>query len=142
MIAMDAQTLTVSAEPTSARAYVRATPVPAMAPPATTVGALGWVRTNLFPSVGSGILTVLLLVLLGWIAMWLIEFLIIDAVWTGSDREACLPTAERPDIGACWAYIGDRFAYIVYGSYPIAGRWRVDVFFAMLAFGTAWLLWL
>jgi general L-amino acid transport system permease protein len=67
---------------------------------------------------------------------------VVNAVWTGSDREACLPSPARPEVGACWAYIGDRFAYIVYGSYPIAGRWRVDMFFAMLAFGTAWLLWL
>ena len=72
----------------------------------------------------------------------LVDFLIVNAVWTGSDREACLATAERPDVGACWAFIGDRLAYVVYGSYPLASRWRVDLFFAMLAFGTAWLLWL
>jgi general L-amino acid transport system permease protein len=30
----------------------------------------------------------------------------------------------------------------VYGSYPIPQRWRVDVFFAMLAAGVVWLLWL
>src|SRR6266481_9167992 len=126
---MDAQTLTVSSQPT-ARAFVRATPAPFVPPPLATVGVLGWIRANLFPSVGSGVLTPL------------IDFLIVDAVWTGSDRDACLATAERPVVGACWAYIADRFVYVVYGSYPIAGRWRVDIFFAMLAFGTAWLLWL
>ena len=30
----------------------------------------------------------------------------------------------------------------MYGSYPIAARWRVDLFFGLLAFGTGWLLWL
>jgi general L-amino acid transport system permease protein len=36
----------------------------------------------------------------------------------------------------------DRWAYFVYGSYPIPERWRVDIFFAMLAVGVVWLLWL
>jgi general L-amino acid transport system permease protein len=139
---MDARTPTTTAQSAAARAYVRAAPAPFMAPPPATAGTLGWIRANLFPSVGSGVLTVLIATLLVWIALPLIDFLIIDAVWTGSDREACLATAERPVIGACWAYVGDRFAYIIYGSYPIAGRWRVDIFFALLAFGSAWLLWL
>src|SRR6266566_6010319 len=139
---MDAQTLATNSPPIAAREYVRATPAPFMSPPRATVGVLGWIRANLFPGVGSGVLTVLISLSLVWIALPLIDFLIVDAVWTGSDRDACLPTAERPVVGACWAYIADRFAYVVYGSYPIAGRWRVDIFFAMLAFGTAWLLWL
>jgi general L-amino acid transport system permease protein len=139
---MDAQTLASDRQPTASRGYVRAAPAPFVPPPLASVGALGWIRANLFPSVGSGVLTVLISLSLIWIALPLIDFLIVDAVWTGSDRDACLATAERPVVGACWAYIADRFAYVVYGSYPIAGRWRVDVFFALLAFGTGWLLWL
>jgi general L-amino acid transport system permease protein len=122
--------------------YVRLAPAPFMAPPLATVGLLGWVRAKLFPSIASGALTVLIALVLVWVIPPLIDFLLVDAVWTGSDRDACLASPARPEIGACWAYIGDRFAYIIYGSYPIDGRWRVDVFFAMLAFGTAWLLWL
>jgi general L-amino acid transport system permease protein len=113
-----------------------------MAPPPSTVGVAGWLRANLFASAGSGVATVVLTLLLAWIAIPVVRFLIIDAVWTGADREACLATEAHPEIGACWAYIADRFSYIVYGSYPVAGRWRVDTFFALLAFGTAWLLWL
>src|SRR5258708_31996594 len=129
---MDAQTLTVSSQPT-ARAFVRATPAPFVRPPLATVGALGWVRANLFPSVGSSVLTVLISLALVWIALPLIDFLIVDAVWTGSDRDACLATAERPVVGACWAYIADRFAYVVYGSYPVSGRRRGRLFFSPLS---------
>ena len=139
---MDAQVLATNSQPIAARAYVRVTPAPFMPPPPATVGALGWIRANLFPSVGSGVLTLLMSLSLIWIALPFVDFLLVDAVWTGSDREACLASAERPVVGACWAFVADRFAYIVYGSYPIAGRWRVDMFFAMLVFGTAWLLWL
>src|SRR5262249_47806871 len=143
---MDAKTAAETPAPSrqtiATGAYVRATPAPFMPPPPATEGVARWIRANLFPSVGSGVMTVLITLALAWLAVPIIDFLIVDAVWTGSDREACLATPERPEVGACWAYIADRFAYIVYGSYPIAGRWRVDIFFAMLAFGTAGLLWL
>src|SRR5579872_1048115 len=122
--------------------YVRTAPAPFMAPPASSVGPLGWARERLFSSIGSSVLTVLIAALIVWIARPLVDFLLIDAVWSGADREACLPSPARPEVGACWAFIGDRFAYIIYGSYPIAERWRVNVFFAMLTFGTAWLLWI
>jgi len=138
---MDARTATTPAS-SSLLAYVRTAPAAAISPPLATVGVLAWLRQRLFPDVGSSVMTVLIALLLIWTVPPLIDFLMVNAVWTGSDRDACLATAERPVVGACWAYIGDRFAYIVYGSYPIAGRWRVDMFFAMLVFGTAWLLWL
>ncbi len=125
-----------------AAVFVRAVPAAFVAPPPATVGVAGWIRGNLFPSAGSAALTVLIALLLFWIVPPLFDFLLRDAVWSGADREACLPSSARPEVGACWAFIGDRLAYITYGSYPAAGRWRVDVFFAMLAFGVAWLLWL
>jgi general L-amino acid transport system permease protein len=117
-------------------------PAANVAPPVTTVGPLGWMRANLFSSPLSTALTVLIALGLAWVIPPLVDFLFVDAVWSGTDREACLATPERPEVGACWAFIGDRFAYIIYGSYPIAERWRVDVFFAMLGLGTAWLLWI
>jgi general L-amino acid transport system permease protein len=123
-------------------AYVRAAAAPFMAPPPATVGVAGWVRANLFSSVGSGVATVLIAVAVVYLAIPVVRFLFVDAVWTGTDREACLATEARPVVGACWAFVADRFVYIIYGSYPIAGRWRVDAFFALLAFGTVWLLWL
>ena len=36
-------------------------------------------------------------------------------------------------VGACWAFIWDKINYFIYGSYPIAERWRVNIFFALLA---------
>jgi len=113
-----------------------------MAPPPASVGLLGFLRSRLFSSVGSGFATVLIALALAWLAVPLIRFLIVDAVWTGSDRDACLVSDARPVVGACWAYVADRLSYIIYGSYPVDGRWRVDAFFALLAFGTGWLLWL
>src|SRR5215207_7395603 len=122
--------------------YVRATPVEAKAAPVATTGVVGWARHNLFSSRTNIALTIISLLLVFWIVPPLIEFMLTHAVWSGTDREACLPTADRPEVGACWPFVKDRFAYFIYGSYPIPERWRVDVFFAMLAVGIFWLLWL
>jgi general L-amino acid transport system permease protein len=126
----------------NAAAYVRTTPPAAVSPPPSTVGPLAWLRERLFPNVAGALMTILIVLLLIWSVPPLIDFLIINATWTGSDRDACLASTQRPEVGACWVYIGDRLAYLLYGSYPITGRWRVDIFFAMLGLGTAWLLWL
>jgi general L-amino acid transport system permease protein len=142
MTAMDAPALAPRPDRAGASAYVRTATAPYAAPPVATVGVLGWIRGRLFPGPGSTVLTALIALLLAWVVPPLVDFLVVNAVWSGSDREACLASPSRPEVGACWAYIADRFAYIIYGSYPIAGRWRVDLFFAMLAFGTAWLLWI
>jgi general L-amino acid transport system permease protein len=122
------------------RAYVRTTPAEALAPPRMHVGWLGWGREHLLSSPLSTVLTILIVVALVLVVPPLINFLFIDATWSGADREACLATPARPDVGACWAFIHERFAYTIYGSYPIADRWRVDVFFALLSFGTFVLL--
>ena len=122
--------------------YVRATPVEAKPAPGATTGVVGWVRANLLSSPSNIALTIVSILLVIWIVPPFIEFMFTHAVWTGTDREACLPSASRPEVGACWPFVKDRFAYFIYGSYPIPERWRVDVFFAMLAVGIFWLLWL
>ena len=122
--------------------FVRTEPAPSQPPPFASTGAIGWLRANLFGTPFNAVLTVLVVLLAVWTVPPLVRFLLIDAVWSGTDREACLATAARPEIGACWAFVREHLAYFTYGSYPIDGRWRVDVFFAMLAFGMGWLLWL
>lgn len=124
----------------TAQNFVRTVPVSPLPPPVIETGAIGWLRANLFSSVLNFVLTVLSVALIVWIVPPLLNFMIFDATWTGSDREACLATAERPVVGACWAFIRERMGYFIYGFYPIAERWRVDVFFVLLAIGIVWLL--
>jgi general L-amino acid transport system permease protein len=111
-------------------AYVRAAVVDTLPAPAATTGAVGWMRANLFSSWTNVALTIISALLVYWIVPP-IEFMLTHAVG-GADREVCLPTAERPDVGACWPFVRDA-SHFIYGSYPIPERWRVDVFFAMLA---------
>jgi len=123
-------------------AFVQSATQEPLPPPMSQRGAIGWLRENLISGPMNIALTILSILLIAWIAPPLIKFLFIDAVWTGADRDACTVTAARPHVGACWAFVADRFSYFIYGSYPISQRWRVDVFFVMLAIGIVWLAWL
>jgi general L-amino acid transport system permease protein len=122
--------------------YVRTAPAEALPPPIASSGLIGWLRANLFASLGNAVLTLACVALIVWIVPPLLRFLFIDAVWSGSDREVCLATAAHPEPGACWAFVRVWISYFVYGFYPIAERWRVDLFFAALALGIGWLGWL
>ncbi len=122
--------------------FVRDRPIPPKPPPAAMTGALGWVRANLLSTQFNIGLTVVIVLLLAWAIPELIKFLLVDAVWSGTDRDACREIVQHREIGACWPFVWERLPYFVYGSYPIPERWRVDVFFVMLAVGVAWMLWL
>jgi general L-amino acid transport system permease protein len=125
-------------------ALVERDPLPAaiLPPPRSTRGALAWIRENLFSSPLNTALTLFSIYIVYLIVPPLLNFLVLDAVWTGTDRSACRAETAGHPVGACWAFIGSRFSYFVYGSYPGAERWRVDIVFALFAFGLGWVLWL
>jgi general L-amino acid transport system permease protein len=122
--------------------FVRDDAIAPRPPPARMTGALAWLQQNLLSSWFNVILTILIVLLFAWAIPELLKFLIIDAVWTGADRDACREVVQHREIGACWPFVWERWSYFVYGSYPIPERWRVDVFFTMLALGIGWMLWL
>lgn len=123
-------------------AFVRRTTIAPQPPPAAMTGALGWLRANLLSTPFNIALTIAIALLLAWAIPELAKFLLIDAVWSGADRDACLESVQHREIGACWPFVWERLPYFIYGSYPIPQRWRVDIFFLMLAVGIVWLLWL
>ena len=122
--------------------FVRQFNIPPRPAPAKMTGAVGWLRENLLSSPFNVALTLAIVLLAAWAIPEILKFLFIDAVWTGSDRDACLVSVQHREIGACWPFVWERLPYFIYGSYPIPERWRVDLFFAMLAIGVVWLLWL
>jgi general L-amino acid transport system permease protein len=126
----------------AATAFVRTSPIAAMPPPRRMSGTVGWLKDNLFSSPLNIALTVASALLVVWVVPPLVKFLIIDAVWDGASRIDCLPRPEHPEVGACWAFVIDRINFFTYGFFPIEERWRVDVFFAVLALGVGWMAWL
>ncbi len=120
--------------------YIRTRFVAPAPPPLRERGMFGWLRQHFLSGPLNIALTVAALLLLWWVVPPLIRFLLVDAVWSGSDRTACLVSSERPRVGACWPFIVERLNFFIYGFYPVGQRWRVDVFFAALAAGLVWLL--
>lgn len=121
--------------------YVRREFISPAPPPLAGASVIGWMRKNLFASWKDGILTVLAVAVLLYYLPGILNFLFFSAVWTGSDRTACLTVAQGgalPDgwKGACWAYVGDRFTQFMVGSYPRDQLWRpilvVVMFVALL----------
>jgi general L-amino acid transport system permease protein len=78
-------------------------------------------RERLFGTPFTGLVTVMLALLIAWVAVPLIRWALIDATWVGSTRADC--TGE----GACWVFVRARFGQFMYGLYPLDQRWRVDI---------------
>jgi general L-amino acid transport system permease protein len=104
-------------------------------PPATVSGPLAWLKQSLFGSWWSTALTLVLGYLL---IRWSISFLdwaFVHAVWTvpNTDRGTPDPTAcqNAQGTGACWAVIGDKYRFILFGRYPYAEQWRPGICIAL-----------
>ncbi len=122
--------------------FVRNQPLAPLPPPLAEAGAIGWARKNLFSGPLNIALTILCALLIVWIVPPLVKFLLIDAVWNGASRADCVAKAGEPEVGACWAFIFDKISFLTYGFYPVDQRWRVDIFFVLLAVGVVWMAWL
>ena len=109
--------------------YIRRELVTAQPAPSSQVGVAHWLKTKLFATPKDVVMTVLSIALLAYILPPLVQFLFVDAVWTGTDRLACLTVAQGgalPDgqAGACWAFVGAKFQQFMFGRYPFDERWR------------------
>jgi general L-amino acid transport system permease protein len=121
--------MTAVDERVSAAPFVRPAMAEAQPAPLANVGFVGFLRNRLFGSWLSALLTLLAVYLLWLLIPPLVKFLIVDAVWIGKDREACLPERVGHAVGACWPFITAKLPQLVYGFYPQAERWRVNLTF-------------
>ncbi len=80
-------------------------------------------------------LTILVALLIWQMVPPFIEWAVLDAAWRGATSGDC-PNQEA----ACWVFIHARFGQIVYGTYPPAQRWRVDLAAALAPLVLALLL--
>jgi general L-amino acid transport system permease protein len=117
----------------AASSFVRQELVPERIAPVKTTGFVGFVRTRLLNSPTNILLTIVGILLLWFTVVPAVKFLLIDAVWTGTDRNACLAENAGHTVGACWPYIQAKFSQFVYGFYPDPERWRVNLTFILAA---------
>lgn len=117
----------------NAPSFVRQDMVPERPAPVKTTGFIGFLRTRLFNTPTNILLTVLGALLLWFTVGPAIKFMLIDAVWTGKDRDACLSEKVGRTVGACWPFVSAKFNQFIYGFYPEAERWRVNLTFLLAA---------
>ncbi|MCZ6589954.1 MAG: amino acid ABC transporter permease [Alphaproteobacteria bacterium] len=100
--------------------------LPQQPAPATTVGIVGWARTNLFSSWSNSVVTLIAIYILWLVISSFVQWAFIDADVSGTDRFAC--TSD----GACWAWIDQRIQQFLYGFYPAGETWRINIAFVLL----------
>jgi general L-amino acid transport system permease protein len=117
----------------AASSFVRDALVPERSAPIRTTGFVGFLRTRLFNSPTNILLTVLGALLIWFTVIPALRFLLVDAVWHGTDRNACLAENAGHPVGACWPYVWAKINQFIYGFYPEAERWRVNLTFFLAA---------
>jgi general L-amino acid transport system permease protein len=83
-------------------------------------GIAGWVRRNLFGSWLDGAITLLILAFLVWAVPGILSWALVDAVWHAPDMRSCRAAGN----GACWAFIGEKARFILFGRYPYGHQSR------------------
>ena len=101
--------------------------------PIKVTGFTGLLRSRLFNSPTNILLTLLSVLLLWLTVVPTVRFLLVDAVWSGKDRTACLSENAGHPVGACWPFVQAKLTQYIYGFYPGAERWRVNLTFALAA---------
>lgn len=84
-----------------------------------------WIK-NLFGTPGNVLITVFCVVALALLAKIAVDWLLIDAVFTGT------PADCKAGAGACWPFLGAKLRYMIFGFYPYEEQWRP--FAALLLF--------
>ncbi len=125
--------------------FVRGKMDPALPPPISESGIVGWMKKNLFSSTSNTIFTLIAIWLLYIIVPGFLQWSLFDAVWSGGDRLACATTQQGGELpvgwnAACWPYIGAYMKQFIYGRYPDHELWRVNIVFALFFIGLAPLL--
>src|SRR5713226_957806 len=111
--------------------FVRRDLVPERPAPVKTTGFVGFLRTKLFNSPTNILITITSALLLWFVVVPTLKFLLIDAVWSGNDRNACLAEYAGHAVGACWPFVQAKLGQFIYGFYPEPERWRVNLTFVL-----------
>jgi len=78
------------------------------------------VRRGLFPTVPSGIATVVLATGVAWLAWHLLDWAVFKAVFR-PDYAACRALEYH---AACWGFVAEKYRLILFGRYPYEEQWR------------------
>jgi len=106
---------------------------PDLAPPPSTVGVQGWVRSNLISSPVNTALTVFAIYLVYSLVPPVLNYFIFDAVWAGDTSDVCRNEQGGIIGAACWPFVSVWFKQLMYGRYPDAELWRINLTYVLFA---------
>ncbi len=108
--------------------YVRVKEIPPSPPPLIEVGAIGWMRQNLFSNWFNSFLT---LFSLYFIFICLIDFIpwAWGGHWNAKSLRECLDL--NPNV-ACFSVLAARWEQLLFGLYPAEEYWRPTLTFILL----------
>ena len=89
--------------------------------------AAQWLRANLFSSWPSALATLAIFWLAWKMVPPFVDWALLSAVWRAPDAGAC-----REAEGACWAFIGEKHRFMLFGTYPYEQHWRPALATAIL----------
>ncbi len=123
-------------DPVPSIAGIPAAPIEARPPPLTAgVGPLGWARVNLFNSIPSSIVSIVLGVLILKWSIDILEWGVLRAIWTVPHGANGQPDSsicrDAKGVGACWAVIGEKYRFILFGRFPYEEQWRPAIVIAL-----------
>ena len=87
-------------------------------PPLTSIGVIGWMKSNLFNGIFNSVLTIITLLFLCKIVPPLIRWVFVNSLWTSTAVEC------RSVTGACWSIISANYRFILFGFFPYELQWR------------------
>jgi len=96
---------------------------------ATFTSALNWLRAQLFSNWSSSLATLGLLYLSLKFVPALLDWALVRAVWSPHNAALCREVAGQ---GACWAFVADKYRFILFGTFPASEQWRPAVAIAIL----------
>ena len=116
------ETLVPASDPPAAIARTAIAAPKSEPPPSEKIGALRWLKQNLFSSPLNSALSVLAIGLVAYWSTGFIKWGILDAVWYTPDHNVC-----RQAAGACWAVVAEKHRPMLFGVYPYEEHWRLVV---------------
>jgi general L-amino acid transport system permease protein len=97
-----------------------------MKAPTVKIGAVQWIKRNLFNGLFNSILTLVTLLFLYKIVPPFVKWAFIDSFWASTAAQC------RAGSGACWSFIPANIRFIIFGFYPYELHWRPFVAMIML----------
>lgn len=118
--------------------FVRTEMLPEKAPPATSVGAIGWARENLFSGWFNTALTLISLAVIFYVLSHILPW-VLSPTWSGTSLNECreILAGASHDGGACWGVIRERWIQLLFGFYPSELYWRPIAAFVLLGVALA-----